>query len=99
MKLNNYHLRLLAEGINHRGRLHASVAGRIYSTKGKAREVLVSLESWGWIKRDPEICGVFRVTKAPYEAHDMAIQLMEAKEKSDNKIKEMKAEITDKIDD
>ena len=103
MKLNDYHLRLLAEGINNNGRLQSSLADRIYSSPGKGREALISLESWGFMKLSPIACGVFIVIKAPPEAFDMAVQLKEAKAKSESKtkdkIEQVKAEITNEIDD
>ena len=99
MRLNDYHLRLLAEGINSRGRIISTFADRIYSSPGKGREALVTLESWGWIKLDLETCGVFIVIKAPPEAFEMAKNLKAAKTKTEKKIDEENAELTDKIGD
>jgi len=91
MNLTDYHLRLLAEGMNNNGKLLSYMAERVYSSPTKAREALFSLESWGFIKLNPLACGVFIIIKAPPEAFEMAKSLKEARENAEEKIKKIKS--------
>lgn len=86
MKMSDYHLRILAEGINNRGRVMTTLAERLYSSPETARDALISLESWGFLRLDPNTCGMFIVIKAPPEAFEMAERLKEAKQKTDENI-------------
>lgn len=72
--LSERQLRVLAEGIIRKGRLPVDVVYKLYASDESARNSLMSLESWGYIRLS-DTPGVFIVKKAPDEAFIIAENL------------------------
>ena len=76
--LTDHQLRVLAEGLVRGGVLPVDVAYKVYASDESARNSIMSLESWGFIKQS-NVPGVFIVVKAPDDAFIIADNLKKSR--------------------
>ena len=91
-KLSEHQLRVLAEGILNKGVFQTELVYKLYSSDDAAKNCILSLESWGYIRLHPTAMGWMQVIKAPDEAFIIAENLKEARSKE---VKEIEKEDSD----